>query len=146
MRIPDAWKRFLDPDSGKVVGVLKRKSNIFGFLWENRRFLGFSRRGIDCAHSRTVKTLLWPWFREEIGVLKRKSKIFGFLWEMAHSLHRIRVKEAFSRFGNARNRFFAWFYPYIGYFGKKIFFQRLVPKSYPFLQIKLLNFQFSLSN
>ena len=25
-RIPEALKRFLDPDSGKVVGVLKRKS------------------------------------------------------------------------------------------------------------------------
>ena len=55
------------------IGVLKRKSNIFGFLWENRRFLGFSRRGIGCAHSQTVKTLPWPWFREGIGVLKRKS-------------------------------------------------------------------------
>jgi hypothetical protein len=62
------------------IGVLKRKSNIFGFLWENRRFLGFSRWEIDCAHSRSMKTLLWPWFRE-IGVLKRKSNIFGFLWE-----------------------------------------------------------------
>ncbi len=28
---------------------------------------------IDFAHSRSMKTLLWPWFREEIGVLKRKS-------------------------------------------------------------------------
>ena len=130
------------------IGVLKRKSNIFGFLWESRQFLGFSRRGIDCAHSRTMKTLPWPWFREEIGVLKRKSNIFGFLWEnrrfigfskreidCAHSrtmktlpwpwfreririyvnklifasihrfLHWIRVKEAFSRFENAGNRF-----------------------------------------
>ena len=79
--IPEAWKCFLDPDSGNGVGVLKRKSNIFGFLWENRRFLGFSRRGIDCTHSRTLKTLPWPWFRKGIGVLKRKSNIFGFLWE-----------------------------------------------------------------
>jgi len=38
-------------------------------------------RKIDCAHSRSVKTLSWPWFREGIGVLKRKSNIFGFLWE-----------------------------------------------------------------
>ena len=30
-RTPEAWKRFLDPDSGKVVGVLKRKSNISDF-------------------------------------------------------------------------------------------------------------------
>ena len=72
-RIPEPWKRFPDPDSGKVVGVLKRKSNIFRFLWENRRFLGFSRREIDWAHSRTVKTLPWPWFRKGIDVLKRKS-------------------------------------------------------------------------
>ena len=77
-RIPESWKRFPDPDSGKVVGVLKRKSNIFRFLWENRRFLGFSSREIDWAHSQTVKTLPWPWFREEIGVLKRKSKNFRF--------------------------------------------------------------------
>ena len=72
-RIPEAWKRFLDPDSGNGVGVLKRKSNIFGFLWENRRFLGFSRQGIDCAYSRIVYTFSWPWFRGGVGVLKRKS-------------------------------------------------------------------------
>jgi len=68
-RIPEAWKGFSVPDSGKLVHV------------------GFS---LQYTH-------LFPW---------------------------IRVKEAFSRFGNARNRFFAWFYPYIGCFGKKNFFQR----------------------
>ena len=36
-------------------------------------FRGKIMREIDCAHSRTVKTLPWPWFREGIGVLKRKS-------------------------------------------------------------------------
>ena len=36
-------------------------------------YRGNFMRGIDCAHSRTVKTLPWPWFREGIGVLKRKS-------------------------------------------------------------------------
>ena len=46
------------------IGALKRKSNIFGFLWENHRFLGFSRRGIVCAYSRSVEMLPWPWFRE----------------------------------------------------------------------------------
>ena len=60
------------------AGVLKRKSNIFGFLWENRRFLGFSRRGIDCAHSRNMKTLPWLWFKEGIGVLKRKFEDVWF--------------------------------------------------------------------
>ena len=70
-RIPESWKCFPDPDSRDGVGVLKRKSNIFGFLWENRRFLGFSRRGIDCAHSRTLKTLPWPWFREGNRYLRK---------------------------------------------------------------------------
>jgi hypothetical protein len=63
------------------IGVLKRKSNISGFLWENRRFLGFSRRGIDCAHCQIVKMLPWPWFKNGVGVLKRKSNIFGILWK-----------------------------------------------------------------
>ena len=70
-RIPESWKCFPDSDSGDGVGVLNRKSNIFEFLWENRRFLGFSRRGIDCAHSRTMKTLPWPWFRK-----KSKNRTF----------------------------------------------------------------------
>ena len=35
-------------------------------------------REIYCAHSRTLKTLPWPWFREGIGVLKRKSNISAF--------------------------------------------------------------------
>ena len=52
-------------------------------------------RKIDCAHSRSVKTLPWPWFREGIGVLKRKSNIFGFLWENRRFL-------GFSRRGIAR--------------------------------------------
>ena len=118
-RIPEPWKRFPDPDSGRVVGVLKRKSNIFRFLWENCRFLGFSKREIDWAHSRTVKTLPWPWFREEIDVLKRKSNVFGFLWENRRFLGFsrwgidcaqptfpwIKVRKAFSHVKNARNRF-----------------------------------------
>ena len=63
-RIPESWKCFPDPDSGDGVGVLKRKSNIFVFLRENRWFLDFSRRGIDCAYFRILEMLPWPWFRE----------------------------------------------------------------------------------
>ena len=61
------------------ISVLKRKSNIFGFLWENRRFLGFSRRRIDCAHSRSLKMLPWSWFRE-MNVLywSENMKILAF--------------------------------------------------------------------
>ena len=44
-------------------------------------FRGNSMREIDCAHSQIVKTLPWPWFREEIGILKWKSNIFEFLWK-----------------------------------------------------------------
>ena len=71
--IPEPWKRFLDPDSGKESVYWSENRKFFGFLWENRRFLRFSRRRIDCAHSWTVKMLPWPWFRKGIDVLKRKS-------------------------------------------------------------------------
>ena len=110
------------------ISALKRKSNIFGFLWENRRFLGFSRWRIDGAHSRTVKTPPRPWFREGIDVLKRKliylrkesyinvvrvdfyykqmcSRVFYLLLKDFLVFPWIRVKEAFSRFGSERNRF-----------------------------------------
>ena len=59
-RIPEPWKRFLDPDSGKESVYWSENRKFFGFLWENRRFLRFSRRGIDCEHSWTVKMLPWP--------------------------------------------------------------------------------------
>ena len=68
------------------ISVLKRKSNIFGFLWENRRFLGFSRQGIDCAHSRSVKTFPWPSFRKGSGCIEAKiEKIFEFFEKTADS-------------------------------------------------------------
>jgi hypothetical protein len=34
---------------------IEAKIKHFRIWWENRRFLGLSRRKIDCAHSRTVK-------------------------------------------------------------------------------------------
>jgi hypothetical protein len=33
-------------------------------------------RGIDCANSRTLKMLSWPWFREKLCVLEAKMVIF----------------------------------------------------------------------
>ena len=166
--LPWSWFR-------EGIGVLKRKSNIFGFLCENHRFLGFSRRRIDCAHSRSLKMLPWPWFREmsvfiyyvfgfpvgltslqvrlktgkffllplfdfrfntpisslnqgqrsifkirkcaqsipriklppEIRFWGRNFKIFRFSLQYTHLFPWIRIKEAFPRFGNAHNRFFA---------------------------------------
>ena len=50
MRTPKLWKRFLDPKSGNGVSVLKRKSNIFVFLWENCRFLKTCASLICRAH------------------------------------------------------------------------------------------------
>ena len=72
--IPEAWKRFLDPDSGKrfVYWSENRKPSQGG---RKATPGGFSMRGIDCAHSQTLKTLLWSWFRGGICVLKWKSKI-----------------------------------------------------------------------
>ena len=61
--------------------VLKRNRKILKFLPQNHISGGNFMRRIDCAHSRILKMLPWPWFREGIGVLKRKSNIFRFLWE-----------------------------------------------------------------
>ena len=71
-RIPESWKRFLDPNSGKE-SVYWSENKHFWIFMKNRRFLGFSGQRIDCAHSQTLKTLPWLWFRKGIGVLKRKS-------------------------------------------------------------------------
>jgi hypothetical protein len=65
---------------------------------------------------------LWFW--------GRNFKIFLFSLQYKHLFPWIRVKEAFSRFGNARNRFFAWFYPYIVYLAKK-FFSEISPRFLP---------------
>ena len=135
---------------------------ILKFLPENHISEGSFMRGIDCAYSQSLKTLtLIQGFKEmstywifalihtlislnqdqgsifklrecarsiphmklppEICFWERNFKIFRFLLQYTHLFPWIRVKEAFSRFGNARNRFFAWFYLYISCFGKKIF-------------------------
>jgi hypothetical protein len=59
------------------------------------------------------------WLPPEIWFSGRNFKIFRFSLQYTHLFPWIRVKEAFSRFENARNRFFAWFY--INCFGKKNF-------------------------
>ena len=88
-------------------------------------FLGGNfMRGIDCAHFRSVKMLPWPWFKEISTCWISFQYTLLFPW--------IRVKEAFSRFGNARNRFFAWFYPYIGQKSRKNFFGEWPPNGPPF--------------
>jgi hypothetical protein len=58
---------------------------------------------------------------QEIWFWGRNFKIFRFSLQYIHLFPWIRIKEAFSLFGNAHNRFFAWIYPYISCFGKKIF-------------------------
>ena len=124
---------------------------------ENHPIRGKIMQKIDCAYSRNVKMLPWPWFRKidicieakiekfwnfqyvlislnqdqgsiftlrecaqsilrmklppEIWFWGRNFKIFRFSLQYTHLFSWIKVKEAFSRFGNARNRFFAWFYP-----------------------------------
>jgi hypothetical protein len=57
----------------------------------------------------------------EIWFWGRNFKFFRFSLQYTHLFPWIRVKEAFSSFENALNRFFAWFYPYIGCFGKTNF-------------------------
>jgi hypothetical protein len=68
-RIPDPWKRFLDPYSEKESFIEAKIKHFRIFMrkpsgFYEKAILGFSRRGIDCAHSRSVKMLPWSWFRE----------------------------------------------------------------------------------
>ena len=42
--------------------VLKRKSKILGFLSQNYLSEGNFMQRIDCAHSRSLRMLPWPWF------------------------------------------------------------------------------------
>jgi hypothetical protein len=53
------------------------------FFSKNDAYRGKLMREIDCAHSRSVKTLSWPWFRvvywcenEKIRILTRYPRVF----------------------------------------------------------------------
>ena len=137
------------------------KKWIFVIFWGPKIYFskGNFMRGIDCANSRTSKTIPWPWFREIdvcieakieklwnfslkiilLGVISCEESIaripeawkrfpdsgklvhVGFSFQYTLLFPWIRVKEAFSRFGNARNRFFAWFMPILAVLAKKFF-------------------------
>ena len=86
------------------------------YLSKNDLYRGNFMRGIDCAHSRTLKTLPWPWFRGKMA-FEEKSVFFRISQQLRKKIifasktqffSWIRVREAFSCFGNARNRFLAW--------------------------------------
>ena len=56
-----------------------RKKNFFRFSSKNRLFRVISRRKIDCAHSRSVKMLPWPWFREiDVCIEAKFEKFWNF--------------------------------------------------------------------
>ncbi len=65
---------FLTLIQGSECFVLKRKLKNFNFLLQNHPSEGNFMRGIDCAHSRRVKTLPWPWFREAVCVYWNEIK------------------------------------------------------------------------
>ena len=84
---------------------------------KNDPYRGNFMRGIDCAHSRILKTLSWPWFSGwrflelvlNLNFPPNLDSGFGGKFKFkTNSKNRqpwIRVRKAFSRFGNARNRF-----------------------------------------
>ena len=83
---PEPWKRFLEPDSGKKSVCIEAKIKHFRIFMRKTSILRFfSRREIDCAHFRSVKTLPWPWFREGIGVLKRNLTFSDFYEKTVNS-------------------------------------------------------------
>jgi hypothetical protein len=58
------WIFLTDPESGNRSVCIEAKIEHFKFLPENDLSGGKFMRGIDCAHSRSLKTLSWSWFRE----------------------------------------------------------------------------------
>ena len=107
--LPWPWFREIDVYWSENRKILK-------FLPQNHISGGNFMRGIDCAHSRSLKTLSWTNSGKLVHVGFSLQYTLLFSW--------IRIKEAFSRFGNARNRFPAWNYPpEIWFWGKnfKIF-------------------------
>ena len=44
------------------------------FFSKNDPYRGNFMRGIDCAHSRSMKTLPWPWFRKWIRCIEAKTE------------------------------------------------------------------------
>ena len=125
MRTPEPWKRYLDPDSGKKSVYWSENPKMFDFRFNTPIFFLNQGQGNvfklrECAQS-IFRMKLPP----EIWFWERNLNIFRFSLQYTHLFPWIRVKEAFSRFGNVRNRFFAWFYPYIGCFGKKNFRKNL---------------------
>ena len=107
------WKILKKFFGGQKIEKNASKLGVVSFNPNKIIFRGNFIRGIDCAYSQSVKTLLWPWFREGGGCIEAKIKHFRILWEnlvcfslqYTNHLSWIRVKEAFSRFGNTRNRF-----------------------------------------
>ena len=129
-RIPEAWKCFLDPDSWEnqnLIFALKHQS--LPWIRVKETFIFFFMITVrECAQS--IPRLEKPKNRR---FSHKNPKIFRFSLQYTHHLPWIRVKEAFSRFGNARNRFFAWFYPYL-------FWQKNFSENDPQMGPPLMNF------
>ena len=111
VRIPEPWKRFLDPGSGKLAHV--------GFLLQYTLWFPWIRVKEAFSRFGNARNRFSAWnYPQKYDF---KGEIFRFSLQYIHLFPWIKIKEAFLRFGNARNRFFAWFYPYIGCFGKTNF-------------------------
>ena len=127
-RIPEAWECFPDHDSGKWVFCIEAKIWNFWIFLLKFRSKGYFMREIDSASSKRcgrniifqgrwsrmhfdASGMRWIDFSYKITlrtmILEEKSKTFIFSLQYTHLFPWIRIKEAFSRFGNARNRFFA---------------------------------------
>jgi len=86
VRIPEAWKCFADPDLENGVGVLKRKSSIFGFLCENRRFLDFLGGESIVRIPELWKRFLDPDSGNGVGVLNfTVSSPLGHIWPTTYN-------------------------------------------------------------
>jgi hypothetical protein len=84
-RIPEAWKHFLDPDSGNGVDVLTRRSKKILFSSGKHQSDSNFMRRIDCAHSRSMKNYLYP--DSGNGFCGRAKKEDVSIFASIHQLH-----------------------------------------------------------
>ena len=72
-----AWQDSTKSSKKHKGGPLWSKIWQKNFFLKNDPITPNFMRGIDCAHSQTLKTLPWPWFRETLA----KNAIFDFFPE-----------------------------------------------------------------
>jgi len=76
------------------IGLIETFCDFFldgNFFSKNDPYRGKVVRGIDCAHSRSVKTLSWPDSGKTVYLLKQKCKTSNFRRKTSWGFYRRRI-------------------------------------------------------